>query len=167
MVICVRDRIDEHVERWQRELPELEPRVEAITARMHLLVRFLRQGRQHALAGQTLQWWEYKTLLELRRRGKPYRATPKELAAALGLSPAGVTKRLTALERQGYVSRSHDTGDRRLVHVTLTRQGHQAWRRATSSESEIEKKLISQLTVSEQDELARLLRCLLIASESL
>jgi hypothetical protein len=72
-----------------------------------------------------------------------------------------------ALERQGYVSRSHDTGDRRLVHVTLTRQGHQAWRRATSSESEIEKKLISQLTVSEQDELARLLRRLLIASEAL
>jgi DNA-binding MarR family transcriptional regulator len=163
----VRDRIDEHLERWQRELPELEPRVEAIAARMHLLVRFLNRARQHALAGQTLHWWEYKTLLELRRRGRPYRATPKELAIALGLSPAAVTKRLIALEQAGYVTRSHDTGDRRRVHVTLTRQGEQAWRQTTNAESNVEKKLIGHLTPSEQDELADLLRRLLVASESL
>src|SRR5689334_16706079 len=111
-MLGMRDHVDDHVERWRRELPDLDPVVEAIVARMHVLTRHLTRARQRALAGQRLQLWEYKTLLDLRRRGAPYRATPKELAAALGLSPAAVTKRLTALERAGYVTRTHDDADR-------------------------------------------------------
>ncbi len=162
----MRDAIDDYVERWQHELPELDPTVEAVVGRMHVLTRYLGGARRRALAGRELQLWEYKTLLDLRRRGAPYRATPKELAAALGLSPAAVTKRLTALERAGYVTRSHDTEDRRRVHVTLTPLGKRVWEQTQRAEGDVERALLSALDADELEQLAALLRRLVLAARA-
>jgi DNA-binding MarR family transcriptional regulator len=160
----MRDPIDEHIELWSRELPGLDPRVEGIVTRVQWLDQYRRNRLGQALAGQGLRLWEFKTLHILRRPGPPYQATATELAAALDLSPAAMTKRLDNLEQDGYLRRSHDTADRRRVLVTLTEAGHQAWEKTISVQDRVERELVAALRPQEQDQLVRLLRRLVLAA---
>ncbi len=51
-----------------------------------------------------------------------------EVASALGISSAAVTKTITRLEQKGLVTRSVDMLDRRCVNVRITRAGTDAVR---------------------------------------
>lgn len=160
----MRDPIDEHIEVWSHELPSLDPRIEGIVTRMQWLDQYRRNQLGQALAGQGLKLWEFKTLHVLRRSGPPYRATTTDLAAALDLSPAAMTKRLDNLEQDGYLRRSHDTADRRRILVTLTDAGHRAWEKTISLQDRVERELVEALRPEEQDQLVALLRRLVLAA---
>jgi DNA-binding MarR family transcriptional regulator len=161
----MRDLVDEHIELWSRELPDLDPRVEGIVVRLQLLDRHLRRELERALATQSLKMWEFKTLHILRRGGPPYRATATELATALDLSPAAMTKRLDNLEQDGYLRRSHDDADRRRVLITLTEAGMRAWGSTISLQDQVERQLVDVLRPDEQDQLVSLLRRLLLSGQ--
>lgn len=160
----MRDLVDEHIELWSRELPDLDPRVEGIVTRLQALDRHLRHELEQALASQSLKMWEFKTLHILRRGGPPYRATATELATALDLSPAAMTKRLDNLEQDGYLRRSHDDADRRRVLITLTEAGMRAWKSTISLQDRVERRLVDVLGPDEQDQLVSLLRRLLLGA---
>jgi DNA-binding MarR family transcriptional regulator len=162
----MRDPIDEHIEVWSRELPDLDPRVEGIVTRMQWLDQYRRSRLGQALAGQGLKLWEFKTLHILRRSGAPYQASATELAAALDLSPAATTKRLDNLEHDGYLRRSHDTADRRRILVTLTEAGHHVWEQTISLQDRVESQLVEALRPDEQDQLVALLRRLVLAAQA-
>jgi DNA-binding MarR family transcriptional regulator len=162
----MRDPIDDHIELWSRELPDLDPRVEGIVTRVQWLDQYRRNRLGQALAGQGLKLWEFKTLHILRRSGPPYRATATELAVALDLSPAAMTKRLDNLEQDGYLRRGHDTADRRRVLVTLTDAGRRAWDKTISVQDRVESQLVEALRPDEQDQLVELLRRLVLAAEA-
>jgi DNA-binding MarR family transcriptional regulator len=161
----MRDLVDEHIEVWSRELPDLDPRVEGIVVRLQVLDRHLRRELEQALATQSLKMWEFKTLHILRRGGPPYRATATELATALDLSPAAMTKRLDNLEQDGYLRRSHDDADRRRVLITLTEAGMRAWEDTISLQDGVERRLVDVLRPDEQDQLVSLLRRLLLSAQ--
>jgi DNA-binding MarR family transcriptional regulator len=161
----MRDLVDEHIELWSRELPDLDPRVEGIVVRLQMLDRHLRRELERALATQSLKMWEFKTLHILRRGGPPYRATATELATALDLSPAAMTKRLDNLEQDGYLRRSHDDADRRRVLITLTEAGMRAWESTISLQDRVERQLVEVLRPDEQDQLVSLLRRLLLSGQ--
>ena len=162
----MRDPIDDHIELWSRELPDLDPRVEGIVTRVQWLDQYRRNRLRQALGGQGLKLWEFKTLHILRRSGPPYRATATELAVALDLSPAAMTKRLDNLEQDGYLRRGHDTADRRRVLVTLTDTGRRAWDKTISVQDRVESQLVEALRPDEQDQLVELLRRLVLAAEA-
>ncbi|HET6987465.1 MAG TPA: MarR family transcriptional regulator [Kribbella sp.] len=157
--------MDEHVDLWSEEWPELDRRVEGISVRLQALARYLDRHRDAVLAEFGMQWWEFKTLHMLRRGGTPYQATPGELAKQLGMSAAALTNRLDALERRGYVERSHDRDDRRKVVATLTRSGHEIWERGIGQIQRVEQDLIHHLPSSDRIRLEALLRRLLLATE--
>ena len=161
----MRDLVDEHIEMWSRELPDLNSRVEGIVVRLQVLDRHLRRELEQALATQSLKMWEFKTLHILRRGGPPYRATATELATALDLSPAAMTKRLDNLEQDGYLRRSHDDADRRRVLITLTEAGMHAWGNTISLQDRVERQLVDVLRPDEQDQLVSLLRRLLLSAQ--
>jgi DNA-binding MarR family transcriptional regulator len=161
----MRDLVDEHIELWSRELPDLDPRVEGIVTRLQVLDRHLRRELEQALAARSLKMWEFKTLHILRRGGPPYRATATELAAALDLSPAAMTKRLDNLEQDGYLRRMHDDADRRRVLITLTEAGMHAWKETISLQDRVERRLVDVLQPDEQDQLVSLLRRLLLSAQ--
>ncbi len=161
----MKDLVDEHIELWSRELPDLDPRVEGIVTRIQVLERHRQHQLEQALAAQGLKMWEFKTLHILRRGGAPYRATATELAAALDLSPAAMTKRLDNLEQDGLLRRSHDAADRRRVFITLTEAGLHAWENTISVQDRVERQLVDVLRPDEQDQLVSLLRRLLLAAE--
>jgi DNA-binding MarR family transcriptional regulator len=161
----MRDLVDEHIELWSRELPDLDPRVEGIVTRLQVLDRHLQRELERALASQSLKMWEFKTLHILRRGGPPYRATATELATALDLSPAAMTKRLDNLEQDGYLRRSHDDADRRRVLITLTQAGVRAWENTISLQDRVERRLVDVLQPDEQDQLVSLLRRLMLGAQ--
>jgi MarR family transcriptional regulator, transcriptional regulator for hemolysin len=71
-----------------------------------------------AEAGGSLPTWLILTSL----RGEQWR-TQQELARALGIEGATLTRHLDALERAGLVERRRDPHDRRAVQVELTKAG--------------------------------------------
>jgi DNA-binding MarR family transcriptional regulator len=81
------------------------------------------------------------------------------------MSPAAVTGRLDALERRGYIRRLPLPGDRRKVIVELTDAGHAAWHDAMEDQGDEEDRIIAALTRSEQEQLAELLRRMVLVVE--
>jgi DNA-binding MarR family transcriptional regulator len=160
----VKDVIDDHIALWSRELPTMDPRVEGIVTRMSWLDRHLKARLEQALAREGLKMWEFKTLHILRRGGPPFQASATDLAAALSLSPAAMTKRLDNLEAGGLLRRRHDDADRRRVLIRLTDAGLRAWENAISVQDQVEKQLVAALRPGEQDQLTTLLRRLVLAA---
>lgn len=76
-----------------------------------------------------------------------------------------MTKRLDNLEHAGYVRRDHDTADRRRVLVTLTEAGLHAWEETISLQDRAERELLDELRPDEQDQLASLLRRLVLTTQ--
>ncbi len=69
-------------------------------------------------AGDSYLPW--KLLAHIRRSGQ---MTQSELAALMAQHPAGVSRLLDELEKQGCVSRRRDPGDRRRVYVVISARG--------------------------------------------
>ena len=157
--------MDDHVDLWANELPALDRRVEGIAVRLQVLTKYLDRHRDAVLAEYGLQWWEFKTLHMLRRGGTPYRATPGELAKQLGMSAAALTNRLDALEKRGYVERTHDRDDRRKVVASLTPAGRKVWEQGIDEIQRVEENLIHELSASDRIRLEALLRRLVQATE--
>jgi DNA-binding MarR family transcriptional regulator len=154
----MQDRVDRRIARWRRELPELDWLAEGIAARIYLIHRELSRHKRASLARHGLQVGQWQTLRDLRGMGEPYRATPSELAARAGLSPAAMTKRLDGLERAGHVTRTLDPTDRRRITVQLTTAGRAAWDRTMRDRDVREQELLAGLTPAQRDQLAGLLR---------
>ncbi|MEU6161227.1 MarR family transcriptional regulator [Streptomyces sp. NPDC047130] len=154
------DWVDRHLTRRRgRELGvPFDEEVEAITVRVVRIVRHLRRATRLALEEVGLQNCEFETLHELMVRDTPGRATPSALAAGLGVSGAGMTGRLDALERSGWVRRTPAATDRRRVHVEITEAGEHVWRRAVTLRGRAEREVVASLPAAERARLAELLR---------
>lgn len=161
----MRDSVDRHVTVWTKELDGLDPVKEAIIARLAILSRHVAQVRREALASDGLLHWQFKVLLNLRRLGPPYTASPSELAELLGLTRGALSARLGPMEDAGLITRTTDDGDRRRVHVRLTTAGSTALERHLDAEDEGEGALLSTLDDEERESLAHLLRKLVVAVE--
>lgn len=83
------------------------------------------------------------------------------IAVLAGLSRASVSSVVNTLERDGYVVRSREQDDRRLVTVSLTVTGADLVRDAYSAQHEVERTLYEDLTVDERSALGRFLESLL------
>ncbi|MFC5825445.1 MarR family winged helix-turn-helix transcriptional regulator [Nonomuraea insulae] len=157
------DSVDRHLARWRGKAP-FDERVEAVVTRMQTLVKHLAHTKEAALSEVGMQDFEFETLHRLVARGGS--ATPSELAADLLLSPAGMTGRLDTLERSDLVRRLRSTEDRRRVDVELTPKGHDLWMDAMTIRAEVEASMLNALPPKDQALLDRLLKQLLVATET-
>jgi DNA-binding MarR family transcriptional regulator len=158
------DSVDRHIAAWKGKTP-FDDRVEAIVTRMQFLVKHLGRTTDEALAQVGLQKFEFETLHRLSARGRPWRATPTELAAELKVSPAGITGRLDTLEKAGLIRRIRGEEDRRRVDVELTEHGFELWTDAMSLRGDVEDVMVGVLTPAEQDTLSALLKKMLLQVE--
>jgi DNA-binding MarR family transcriptional regulator len=153
-----RDSVDGHVEHWKREIPALDPLVEGVFTRMHMLLRHLKQTRHAHLAAHDLEDYEYATLHFLGGCGPEHRATPSDIAAWQQMSPSGITGRLDALEKRGFIRRIPSPADRRKVIIELTQKGRQAWLSTFNPHTNEEAKVLAALEPAEQEQLDGMLR---------
>jgi DNA-binding MarR family transcriptional regulator len=81
----------------------------------------------HAQHGLSLRW--YDVLLQL-HAAPGARLTMRDLGRAVVISKSGLTGLVDRMQHAGLVRRRRDPTDRRVVHVTLTPAGTEAYRRA-------------------------------------
>jgi DNA-binding MarR family transcriptional regulator len=157
------DEIDRIVEEWNRERPDLDA---SPTQTLQRITRLsLLQGVSFArvLAPHGISFGEYLVLAALRRAGPPHRMNPTRLFNSVILSSGAMTNRLDRLEAMGFVERQLDPTDRRGRLVALTDRGRALVDTAVGDHLENEQRLLEALDAGEREQLAGLLRKLLLS----
>jgi DNA-binding MarR family transcriptional regulator len=158
-----RDHLDDNLEVWAREIPDLDPLTEGIVERIQILAWNLNQSLDETLDDVELDRRSYHLLGNLRKHGAPYRVSAGKLATDLRLSSGAMTNRLDRLEASGLVRRLPDPNDRRGTLVEPTEAGHAAWDKAVGAQARREALFSSVLTDTEKARLHDLLRHLMLA----
>ena len=160
-----RDAVDDILEQWSEERPELDTASLGVVIRVMSLYRaFVRQATE-ALEPLDLELFEYDVLSALRRQGKPYALSATRLANATGLSSGAMTNRVDKLEERGFVRRRRDKNDRRGVGVSLTANGRRTIDRAIQLRLETADESLRSINTKERKQLADLLRKVRLAGE--
>ncbi|WP_028799840.1 MarR family winged helix-turn-helix transcriptional regulator [Streptomyces sp. 142MFCol3.1] len=162
------DWTDRHVARWRDHWIDVgfEDDVEAIVTRCQRLVRHWKQASQAALSELGLHEHEYVTLHMLMIRDTPGRASPTRLAEDLGISNAGMTGRIDALEKAGWIRRKPSPDDRRRVEIEVTEAGVDLWRKAMHGRGRSEDEVVHVLDADERATLAALLKKMTLSIET-
>jgi DNA-binding MarR family transcriptional regulator len=159
------DEIDRIVEEWGRVRPELDASPTHTLQRITRLSLLQAASFARVFAAHGVSFGEYLVLAALRRAGPPYRMNPTALFNAVILSSGAMTNRLDGLEAMGLVERLPDPTDRRGRLVALTDKGRELVDAAVVDHLENEQLLLSALDADERDQLAGLLRKLLLSEQ--
>lgn len=159
-----RDRVDTIIEQISSCSPA-ELTSKALSYRLRRVAHHLDTQLRRELAAFGIEPWETELLGALKRAGAPYRLPVGALLDSMRLTSGGVTKRVTGLERKGWVRREVDPADRRQVLVSLTDEGLRRAREVLGTKTETEARLLSALPPATQRRLNDDLRRLLVALE--
>jgi DNA-binding MarR family transcriptional regulator len=156
------DRADVAVEQWARERPDLPSLPMEVLGRLADAAERVTRGHMDPLFAEAgLQRGEFDVLATLRRSGAPYLLSPTRLYASLMISSGGMTARLDRLERAGLVERRPDPHDRRGKLIALTGAGKRVVDETISRHVANEQRILSVLTLAEQENLNALLKKLI------
>ncbi|UAL30794.1 MarR family transcriptional regulator [Nocardioides rotundus] len=157
----MQDDVDELVEAWARERPDLDLAPVEVFSRITRLARHLDLARRRAFTEHRMETWEFDVLAALRRAGTPYELSPGRLLRETLVTSGTMTNRVDRLAGRGLVERLPDPDDRRGVLVRLTPEGKEAVDGAFEALLAAEAELLADLSPRDRDRLARLLRPLL------
>jgi DNA-binding MarR family transcriptional regulator len=158
-----RDDLDDSLEVWAREIPDLEPVTEGIVERIQILAKGFDRSLEETLAESGLDRRAFHVLGKLRRVGPPYQRSAGQLAEHMRLSSGAMTNRLDRMEAAGLIRRLPDPNDRRGTLVEPTELGHETWDRTVGTQAVREAQIASVLDAAGRDELHALLRTLMRA----
>ncbi len=156
------DHVDRILSQWQHERPELDLLAMSIFGRL---------WRLNAIAGKAIEQVhlqfgltqpEFDVLAALRRSGEPYTLSPTALYTSLMLSSGAMTNRLDKLEARGLIYREPSPEDRRSMLVSLSKKGLALINETMTAHVANEQQLLSSLDRDQQQQLADLLRTLLL-----
>jgi DNA-binding MarR family transcriptional regulator len=156
-----RDSIDEQLDIWVREIPDLDRLTEGIIERIGILNYNIRLGMDETLREYELDQRGFSLLGKLRRIGAPYQASAGKLAADLRLSSGAMTNRLDRLEAAGLIRRLPDPNDRRGTIVEPTELGNSLWDKTVGAAARRETGYTAALSTAEKEQLHDLLRKLM------
>jgi DNA-binding MarR family transcriptional regulator len=157
--------VDRIVAEWRVERPDLAVAPIEVITRLGRVRTRIDDELAAVFAGYDLSPADFTVVAALRRAGQPYVLAQSVLMARLGLTSGTVSVRLGRLEGKGVVTRSPSSDDARGVLVTLTDKGVQLFDRVAPVHLRNEDVLLSALTDAERDQLAGLLRKLLVGFE--
>lgn len=160
-----RDRLDELIDQWKKERPDLAPEVMASVGRIGAVARLIGSRLGEAAAGHGLDTGQGDVLFTLRRAGKPYRLAPSVLVASLLVTSGTMTNRLDRLEGMGLIERIPNPEDRRGMDVQLTQKGLTLVDELIPEHLENEEEILAPLDPSDRKQLDRIMRQLLAGLE--
>lgn len=158
----MRDEVDDLVEAWARERSDLDLGPVAVFSRISRLAHHVDRARRQAFTAHDIESWEFDVLAALRRAGQPYELSPGRLLRETLVTSGTMTNRVDRLANRGLVERHPDPSDRRGVLVRLTPEGKDAVDGAFAALLEAERELLTDLSSKDRQELADLLRRLLV-----
>ena len=160
-VPVLRDEVDDLVDGWRAQRPDLDLEPMQVLSRISRLARHLDIARRGAFASHGLESWEFDVLSALRRQGPPFQLTPGALLRATLVTSGTMTNRIDRLAAAGLVRRQPDPSDRRGVLVTLTGRGRSRVDAALADLLLRERALLAALDRGERGSLADMMRRLL------
>lgn len=161
----MRDQIDDLIDQWRTERPDLKPEVMGLFGRFGRIYALAVRSIEATLEPWGLQMAEFDVLAALRRSGAPFVLAPSSLTRWLMSSPSGITGRLDRLEKLGFIERKASPDDRRSLLVVLTAAGRKVIDEAVTAHVSNETRLLSGLTAAERKTLDTVLRALLRSLE--
>lgn len=154
------DRVDDIIEQWHDERPDLDVSGMAIIGRIGRLEKLIRPRLNAAFAEHGLESWEFDVLATLLRSGSPHQLTPGALLESTMITSGAMTNRIDRLEHRGLVERVKNPEDKRQVLVTLTAPGNKTVSAALEDHVRNEAAILDGLAPAEQRQLVDLLRVL-------
>jgi DNA-binding MarR family transcriptional regulator len=149
---------------WSQLRPELDVAAIGVIGRIARIDAALGPRIDAVLAPHGLRAADFSVLATLVRLDGE-RIPQKRLARELDLSAGTVSLRVDRLARRGVVRRDPDPDDGRGALVTITRDGRELFERCAPEHLANARALLSGLSESERDQLARLLGKLLSTLE--
>lgn len=159
-----RDYVARLISGWQSERPDLEVDPVAIVYRVGRLAAYFAAEVDRVFQGSAITSADFAVLANLRRSGRPYQLTQRQLMDALRLTSGTVSVRIDRLAERGLVRRD-SAPDTRGVLVTLTDQGAQTFDALAPEHLANEARLVAALDPHQQSILATLLQSLLVEYE--
>ena len=159
----IEDAVDQILDQWARERPDLDCSPMGVIGRITQLQREVYLAQRATFARHGLDAPSFDVLAALRRSGKPYQLTPTALMRTALVTSGAITQRLDRLEEKGLITRERSLDDGRAVVVTLTQAGKAALDAALPDHLETERQLLDGLPEADREQLASLLRRLLVA----
>lgn len=158
----MKDAIDKVLDEWRRACPQLKAKPMSVVGRILRLAGLLERRGNESLASFDLPLWAFDVLGTLRRSGPPFALTPTELSQSTMLTTGAMTNRIDRLEKLGLVRRERDPKDRRSLQVHLTDAGLGLVVPAAEARFAEAKDAVQSMSLSEQQQLAELLKNLLL-----
>jgi DNA-binding MarR family transcriptional regulator len=156
------DPVTEHVRWVAANWPQIDPEVEGIVVRVEKIHRHFQDAFRASLGDAGLTKEEWKVLMALHDSVRSH----GWLCQDLDVSTGAMTNRLDKLERRGLIRRAPDPHDRRGVLLELTATGESQLEEYVKAGAGRERELVDDLTVSEKQELNRLLSKLLASLQT-
>ena len=159
------DHVDRVVQQWKAEKPDYDLAPVEIIGRAGRIMEHVDRALEAKFEEFQISRASFDVLAALRRSGKPYKLTQRDLMRSLFRTSGSMSLRIDSLQRQGLVVRSPDKEDRRSVFVTLTPQGVELLETVIPEHLENESSLVAGLNRTERTQLITLLRKWLVSLE--
>jgi DNA-binding MarR family transcriptional regulator len=160
-----RDSVDDIVEQWAAERPDLDVRPVGIITRLARVRAHLDAELVAVFDRYDLSPADFQVIVTLRRAGAPFQLPQARLMTALGLTSGTISVRVDRLVRRGVVTREPDDTDARVTRIRLTGEGVRLFDEIAPVHLANEDRLLSALDDDERGTLAALLRRLLASFE--
>lgn len=159
-----RDYVARLISGWHSERPDLEVDPVAIVDRVDRLAACFAAEIERVFTGSAITSADFAVLASLRRAGRPFQLTQRQLMDALRLTSGTVSVRIDRLAERGMVRRA-PARDARGVLVTLTDAGARTFDALAPEHLANEARLVAALDPGQQATLATLLQLLLVEYE--
>lgn len=153
-----RDPVDDIIEQWNTERPDVDVSGMAIIGRISQLERLIRPKLNKVFAIHDLESWEFDVLATLRRSGDPFRLSAGQLLDSMMITSGTMTNRIDRLEKRGFVHRVKDPDDGRVVLAALTTRGKATIDAALVDHAANEKSIVASLASEDRLALTDILR---------
>jgi DNA-binding MarR family transcriptional regulator len=159
------DHVDRVVQQWKAERPDYDLAPVEIIGRAGRIMEHVDRALEAKFEEFQISRTSFDVLAALRRSGKPYKLTQRDLMRSLFRTSGSMSLRIDALQKLGLVKRSPDNEDRRSVFVTLTAKGVDLLETVIPAHLENESSLVAGLSKTERTQLIGLLRKWLVSLE--
>jgi DNA-binding MarR family transcriptional regulator len=149
----VENLIDETIQTWAEQRPDLDFASMSLSLKMNSIVRAVSDEIASQLEGIGVNLGEFDVLATLRRHGRGAKLTPKEISAATFVTPSGLTNRLARLEKMGLISRQADPSDGRGALIKITPAGKRVADRGIEIVLATEDRYINELSTQMKKDL--------------
>ena len=154
---AIQDHVDTVIAAWKSERPDYDLAPVEIIGRVARIMEYVDRALEAKFQEFGISRATFDVLATLRRGGKPYRMTQRELMRRLLRTSGSMSLRIDALEREGFVSRLPDKEDRRSVFVALAPKGLSLLEKVIPEHLANETALLAGISKAERDQMKSLL----------